>query len=171
MIPERKLLARMTNKIYNLQELKGIVEKLKKEKKKIVLANGCFDILHVGHVRYLEEAKKLGDILIVAINSDESVRKIKGEKRPIVPGKERAEIISALKVVDFVIIFDELDVRKLLLELKPHIQVKGTDYTEESVPERDVVLSYGGSVKITGDSKNHSSKDIISTILEKFCKK
>lgn len=161
----------MTNKIYNLQELKGIVEKLKKEKKKIVLANGCFDILHVGHVRYLEEAKKLGDILIVAINSDESVRKIKGEKRPIVPGKERAEIISALKVVDFVIIFDELDVRKLLLELKPHIQVKGTDYTEESVPERDVVLSYGGSVKITGDSKNHSSKDIISTILEKFCKK
>ncbi len=159
------------NKIYNLQELKGIVEKLKKEKKKIVLANGCFDILHVGHVRYLEEAKKLGDILIVAINSDESVRKIKGGKRPIVPGKERAEIISALKAVDFVIIFDELDVRKLLLELKPHIQVKGTDYTEESVPERDVVLSYGGSVKITGDSKNHSSKDIISTILEKFCKK
>ncbi len=161
----------MMNKIYNLQELKGIVEKLKKEKKKIVLANGCFDILHVGHVRYLEEAKKLGDILIVAINSDESVRKIKGGKRPIVPGKERAEIISALKAVDFVIIFDELDVRKLLLELKPHIQVKGTDYTEESVPERDVVLSYGGSVKITGDSKNHSSKDIISTILEKFCKK
>ena len=157
-------------KILKLEELKKRVEKLKKEGKKIVLANGSFDLLHVGHIRYLKDAKSLGDILIVAINSDKSVKMYKGDKRPIVPEDERAEIISALEFVDYVVIFEEIDVKKVLTTLKPHIQAKGTDYTEESVPERDVVLSYGGEVKITGDEKEHSSRDLISTILERFSK-
>ncbi len=158
----------MKKKIHSLSKLKKIVESLKKKGKKIVLANGSFDLIHVGHVRYLKEAKTLGDILVVAINSDKSVKLYKGEKRPIIPENERAEIVSSFEFVDYVVIFDEKDVKKVLLNLKPHIQVKGTDYTEESVPERDVVLSYGGEIKIAGDKKEHSSRDIISTILDRF---
>ncbi len=157
-------------KILKLKELKKEVEKLKLKGEKIVLANGSFDLLHVGHIRYLKEAKSLGDVLIVAINSDKSVKLYKGEKRPIIPECERAEIVSALEFVDYVVIFDERDVKNVLITLKPHIQVKGTDYTETTVPERDVVLSYGGEVKIAGDKKNHSSRDLISIILERFSK-
>ena len=128
---------------------------------RITLANGNFDLLHVGHVRYLEGAKALGGKLIVAINSDESVRVLKGEGRPIMPDYERAEIVAALADVDAVVIFPELDVRALIGELRPDVQAKGTDYTVDSVPERDAVGAYGGRVAIVGDPKDHSTSEII----------
>jgi len=132
---------------------------------RIVLANGNFDLLHVGHVRYLEGAKSLGGKLIVAINSDESVRALKGAGRPVMRAEERAEIVAALADVDAVVIFSELDVRALIREIHPDIQAKGTDYTVESVPERDAVEACGGRVAIVGDPKNHSTTDIIRSHL------
>ena len=132
---------------------------------RIILANGNFDLLHVGHVRYLRGAKELGGKLVVAINSDESVRALKGEGRPIMPAEERAEIVAALDDVDAVVIFSELDVRALIREIRPDIQAKGTDYTVESVPERDVVAEYGGRVAIVGDPKDHSTSEIIRSRL------
>lgn len=131
----------------------------------IVLANGCFDLLHVGHVRYLRAAKALGERLIVAINSDESVRKLKGEGRPLTPEEERAELLAALANVDAVVIFAEPDVRALIREIRPDIQAKGTDYTAETVPERDVVVECGGRVEIVGDAKNHSVTEIVRSRL------
>jgi rfaE bifunctional protein nucleotidyltransferase chain/domain len=131
----------------------------------IVLANGNFDLLHVGHVRYLQAAKELGGKLVVAINSDESVRRLKGEGRPIMPAEERAEIVAALGDVDAVVIFPELDVRALIQEIRPDIQAKGTDYTEDTVPERDTVKEYGGRVAIVGDAKNHSTSEILRSRL------
>ena len=125
------------------------------------MANGNFDLLHVGHVRYLYGAKALGGKLIVAINADESVRALKGEGRPVLPADERAEIVAALADVDAVVIFAELDVRALIREIRPDVQAKGTDYTEESVPERDTVTEYGGRVAIVGDPKDHSTSEII----------
>jgi rfaE bifunctional protein nucleotidyltransferase chain/domain len=130
----------------------------------IVLANGCFDVLHVGHVRYLEGARALGDLLVVGINSDEQVAALKGEGRPIMAERERAEIVAALAVVDFVTVFDEPTVETLLLTLQPEIHAKGTDYTEDTVPERDVVRSYGGRVAIVGDPKDHSTSDLIAML-------
>ena len=127
----------------------------------IVLANGCFDLLHVGHVRYLRGAKALGGRLVVAMNSDASVRQLKGEGRPLMPADERAEIIAALADVDAVVIFDEPDVRALIHEIRPDIQAKGTDYTRDTVPERDEVLAYGGRVEIVGDPKDHSTSSFL----------
>jgi D-glycero-beta-D-manno-heptose 1-phosphate adenylyltransferase len=132
---------------------------------RIVFANGCFDILHVGHVRYLEGAKALGDLLVVGVNTDEQVRVQKGEGRPLVPERERAEIIAAVRAVDFVTIFPEPTVEALLLSLRPDVHAKGTDYTEESVPERDVVRSYGGRVAIVGDPKDHSTTEMVRKVL------
>jgi rfaE bifunctional protein nucleotidyltransferase chain/domain len=131
----------------------------------IVLANGCFDVLHVGHVRYLEAARSLGDLLVVGINSDEQTRRLKGEGRPLVSQNQRAEIISAIQAVDYVTIFDEPTVEQLLLALKPDIHAKGTDYTVESVPERDVVRSFGGRVAVVGDPKDHSSSEMIEKLI------
>ncbi|MGB9667548.1 MAG: adenylyltransferase/cytidyltransferase family protein [Thermosulfidibacteraceae bacterium] len=148
-------------KIKTFEEIKNIVRNLKEEGKVIVIANGCFDILHVGHIRYLEEAKTYGDILIVAINSDRSVKMLKGPSRPVMNEKERAEIVAAIGCVDYVFIFDELRLDKILLELKPHYQAKGKDYTAETVPERETVESYGGKVIICGDPKEHNSSEII----------
>ena len=128
---------------------------------KIVFANGCFDVLHAGHVRYLQAARELGDLLIVGINADRQVALLKGEGRPVMGERERAEIVASLEPVDFVTIFDEPTVENLLLALKPDIHAKGTDYTEETVPERDVVRSYGGRVAIAGDPKNHSTSEIL----------
>ena len=130
-----------------------------------MLANGNFDLLHVGHVRYLRGAKELGGKLVVAINSDESVRALKGEGRPIMPEEERAEIVAALADVDAVVIFSELDVRGLIREIRPDIQAKGTDYTADSVPERDAIGEYGGQVAIVGDPKDHSTSEIIRSRL------
>ena len=127
----------------------------------IVLANGCFDVLHVGHIRYLHGAKELGQRLVVAINADDTVRKLKGEGRPRLPENERAEVIAALTDVDAVVIFPEPDVRALVSEIRPDIHAKGTDYTAESVPERDTVIACGGRVAIVGDPKDHSSTGMI----------
>jgi rfaE bifunctional protein nucleotidyltransferase chain/domain len=127
---------------------------------RIVFANGCFDILHVGHVRYLEGAKLLGDLLVVGINADVQVRELKGEHRPLVPERERAEIIASLRPVDFVTIFPEPTVEAILRAIRPDIHAKGTDYTEDTVPERDVVRAYGGRVMIVGDPKQHSSTEM-----------
>lgn len=148
-------------KVVNREELRQRVDEWRQAGERIILTNGAFDLLHVGHVRYLIAAKALGGRLVVAINSDESVRALKGEGRPAVPALERAEIVAALEVVDAVVIFPELDVRTIIREIHPDIQAKGTDYTEGSVPERDTVLEYGGRVEIVGDPKSHSSSDII----------
>jgi D-glycero-beta-D-manno-heptose 1-phosphate adenylyltransferase len=128
---------------------------------KIILTNGCFDLLHVGHVRYLRAAKQLDGRLVVAVNSDASTRALKGEGRPRVPGDERAEILAALRDVDAVTLFDSLDVTELIRLLRPDIHAKGTDYTEENVPERDVVIACGGRVAIVGDPKDHSTTDLL----------
>jgi rfaE bifunctional protein nucleotidyltransferase chain/domain len=128
---------------------------------KIILTNGCFDLLHVGHVRYFRAARALGGKVIVAVNSDASVRTLKGEGRPSVPQQERAEVLAALSDVDAVTIFDAPDVRDLVRLIRPDIHAKGTDYTEESVPERDVVIACGGRVAIVGDPKDHSTTEML----------
>lgn len=151
-------------KIVTIKELEKIVAGLKAEGKKIVLANGCFDIIHVGHVRYLKDAKSRGDILVVAINDDNSTRKLKGPGRPIFNENERAELIGSYDFVDYVTIFTGLRVDEVLRRLQPHVHAKGTDYTAETVPERDVVLGYGGEIAICGDKKTHSTRDIIKEI-------
>lgn len=147
------------------EALHAYVEQWRRSGDRIILANGNFDLLHVGHVRYLRAAKALGGKLVVAINSDESVRALKGEGRPIMPAEERAEIVAALGDVDAVVIFSELDVRGLIHDIRPDIQAKGTDYTAESVPERDTVALYGGRVEIVGDAKDHSTSEIIRSRL------
>jgi rfaE bifunctional protein nucleotidyltransferase chain/domain len=152
---------RKQNKIASREALRERVEEWRRAGEQIVLANGNFDLLHVGHVRYLHGAKALGGKLIVAINSDDSVRALKGEGRPIIPEGERAEIVAALAAVDAVVIFPELDVRPIIREIRPDIHAKGTDYTAESVPERDTVAECGGRVKIVGDPKEHSTTEII----------
>jgi rfaE bifunctional protein nucleotidyltransferase chain/domain len=155
-------------KLTTLKPLLKEVKKLRKAGKTIALANGCFDLIHVGHIRFLQEAKKKGDVLIVALNADDSVRQIKGALRPIFDQDDRADIISAIEFVDYVIIFNEPTVAKLLHSIKPDIHCKGTDYTYETVPEREVVKEYGGTISIVGDAKDHSSKDIIKQIVEKY---
>jgi rfaE bifunctional protein nucleotidyltransferase chain/domain len=155
------------NKLLDREQLKRRVEEWRKSGEKITLANGCFDLLHVGHVRYLRAAKELGGRLVVAINSDDSVRNLKGDGRPVMPAEERAEILAALSDVDAIVIFPEPDVRPLIREIRPEIQVKGTDYTSDSVPERDTVISCGGRVEIVGDPKDHSATEIIRKMEQK----
>jgi D-glycero-beta-D-manno-heptose 1-phosphate adenylyltransferase len=130
----------------------------------IASANGCFDVLHVGHVRYLQDAKKQADVLVVGVNGDASVRELKGEGRPVMPANERAEIIAAIEGVDYVTIFDERSPARLLGALKPDVHCKGTDYTPDSVPERDVVQAYGGRVAIVGDPKEHSTSELLKKL-------
>ena len=153
-----------TGRILERDDLAAVVNAAKRKGSRIVLANGCFDVLHVGHIRFLEAAKALGDLLIVGVNSDEQTRRLKGEGRPLAPQDQRAQIVSALAAVDFVTIFHEPTVEQLLLALRPDIHAKGTDYTEDTVPERDVVRSFGGQLAIVGDPKNHSSSEIIDKV-------
>lgn len=153
-----------TQKILSRDALRERVAEWRHKGEQIVLANGCFDFLHVGHVRYLHGAKELGGKLVVALNSDESVRQLKGAGRPLMPAAERAEIIASLANVDAVVIFDEPDVRTLIGELHPDVQAKGTDYTCDNVPERAEVLAYGGRVEIVGDPKHHSTTDFLSRL-------
>ena len=136
--------------------------------KRVVLANGCFDLLHVGHVRYLEGARALGDVLLVAINDDVSVRRLKGPGRPIMPAVERAELLAALAAVDAVVVFEGDTVDTLVRRLRPDVHAKGTDYTEDSVPERETVRATGGRVAIAGDPKDHSTRDLIADIVARF---
>ena len=146
------------------EELVALVQTAKKQGLRIVFANGCFDVLHVGHIRYLAGARALGDLLLVGVNSDEQVALQKGPGRPVIPAAERAELVASLGDVSYVTIFNEPTVTELILALKPDIHAKGTDYTEETVPERDVVRSYGGRVAIVGDSKNHSTSEMLERL-------
>lgn len=148
------------NKRHTLSHLKEIIDREKNKGKRIVLANGCFDLIHVGHIRYLKEAKAKGDILLVALNSDSSVHKLKGKGRPILNEEERVEIISSFYFVDYITIFEESNVENILLTLKPHVHAKGSDYTKETVPERETVLSYGGEIAITGGPKVKNTTEI-----------
>ena len=150
--------------ILSRDELRERVASDRQKGARIVLANGCFDVLHVGHVRYLAGARALGDVLVVGINSDQQVAIQKGAGRPVLPAVERAEIVAALDSVTYVTIFEEPTVEQLLLTLKPDVHAKGTDYTTDTVPERDVVRSYGGQVAIVGDPKDHSTSEIISRL-------
>jgi rfaE bifunctional protein nucleotidyltransferase chain/domain len=149
-------------KLRRLEDLPSLLDG-----KRVVLGNGCFDILHVGHLRYLQHARAMGDVLVVAVNSDKSIQGIKDAGRPILSEKERVTLVSALRCVDYVVLFDEPDVSHVLKTLRPAIHAKGTDYTEQTVPERDKVLEYGGEVRIAGDPKDHSTRGIIERILDK----
>ena len=149
-------------KIQTRQSLRELVKRWREQGESVILANGGFDLLHVGHVRYLRAAKALGGKLVVAVNSDASVRALKGAGRPLMPADERAEIVAAIADVDAVVIFEEPDVRALVREIHPDAHAKGTDYTPESVPERDEVLAYGGRVEIVGDPKDHSTSSLLS---------
>jgi len=157
----------LKNKIEDRKDLKKVVERLKKEGKRVVFTNGCFDLIHVGHTRYLEEAKKLGDILIVAVNSDQSVMTIKGKKRPIIPEEERAEVLSALQCVDFVVIFHEPDPLNIISLLKPDVLVKGGDWGEDAIIGREVVESIGGKVVRIPEIKGASTSSIIDKIVNR----
>ncbi|MHA1833303.1 MAG: D-glycero-beta-D-manno-heptose 1-phosphate adenylyltransferase [Candidatus Baldrarchaeia archaeon] len=154
----------MRSKIKTLTELKQIVDKIRRQGKKIVFTNGCFDLLHIGHVRYLQEAKNLGDILIVAVNSDESVKKIKGKGRPIIPAEERSEVIAALECVDYVVVFHETLPNRMIKILKPDVHVKGGDYSIGELPEAKIVKSHGGKVVILGKVEGHSTSEIIKRV-------
>ena len=139
------------------------------EGRTVALANGCFDLLHVGHVRYLSGAAREADRLVVAVNSDEAVTALKGPAKPILPSGERAELVSAIGVVDYVVVFSTPTVAELLEKLKPDVHCKGTDYTVDTVPERDVVREYGGRTVIVGDPKDHSTQDLLTRIRERLC--
>jgi len=152
------------DRILRQADLIACVQEARQNGARIVFANGCFDVLHVGHIRYLQGAGALGDLLVVGINSDRQVAILKGPGRPIMADTERAEMVASISAVDLVIIFDEPTVENLLLAIRPDIHAKGTDYTEETVPEREVVRSYGGCVAIVGDPKNHSTSDILDRL-------
>jgi rfaE bifunctional protein nucleotidyltransferase chain/domain len=151
-------------KIIEREELPEIAKDLRERAKKIVFANGCFDILHVGHVRYLEGARAEGDALIVGVNADSSVCRLKGPGRPVLGENARAALVAALRVVDYVVIFPDPNVESLLAELRPDVHAKGTDYTEQTVPERAVAERLGIRVAIVGDPKNHSTRELLETV-------
>ncbi len=159
------------DKIYSREKLKKIIDRLRKERKKIVFTNGCFDILHVGHTRYLEEAKKQGDVLVLGLNSDDSVRSLKGQKRPVIPENERADVVAALESVDFVTIFPELTPLELIEYLKPDVLVKGGDWKEEQVVGRKSVEKWGGRVIIIPEIKGSSTTNIVEKIMKVYSNK
>src|SRR5690242_10124460 len=154
--------------VLSVEEAGRLASGWRAQGKRLVLANGCFDLLHVGHVRYLQAARALGDALVVGLNSDASVRRLKGPGRPVMPAGERAELVAALHGVDAVVVFEEDSADALIERLRPDVHAKGTDYTTESVPERGTVRALGATVAIAGDPKTHSTKDLIATILGRF---
>lgn len=154
-----------------IQRLETLVERLaahRRRGQRIVLANGCFDLLHVGHTRYLEGAKREGDVLIVAVNNDAGVRALKGPGRPLLSASDRAALVAALAAVDYVVIFEEPTVAALIETLRPDVHAKGTDYTPDMVPEREAVRAIGGRVAIVGDPKQHSTRDLLADIRRRF---
>lgn len=155
-------------KLRTLDELAVECSSWRERGLEVVLVNGAFDVLHVGHLRYLTAARALGDCLVVAVNSDQSVRNSKGELRPIIPEDERVEILSHLWMVDRICLFDSLTVAPVLERLRPSIHAKGTDYTVDTVPEREIVAAYGGRTEICGDPKDHATTDLIGVIVERF---
>ena len=157
----------MNGKVVERAEVSRLGERLRQEGKRVAFANGCFDLLHVGHVRFLEGARTQGDVLVVGVNSDRAVRALKGPGRPLLPEAARAELVSAFRCVDYVVVFDDLTAENILRALRPHVQCKGTDYTEDSVPERAVMDALGGVVRIVGDPKAHSTRDILAEIVRR----
>ncbi len=151
-----------------VSEAATLAERLRAERKRIVLANGCFDLLHVGHIRYLRAARRLGDILFVGINGDAAVERLKGPGRPLMPALERVEMLMALRDVDHVVVFDDDTADRLIAALRPDVHAKGTDYTGDSVPETATVRAIGGRVAIVGDPKGHSTRELITRIVERF---
>lgn len=145
-------------------EVSVLGKRLRQQGRRIAFANGCFDLLHVGHVRYLEGAKEQGDVLVVGVNSDRAVRALKGPGRPLLPAEARAELVAALESTDYVVIFDDLTAETILRDLRPDVHCKGTDYSPQTVPERAVVESLGGIVRIVGDAKSHSAREILAEI-------
>jgi rfaE bifunctional protein nucleotidyltransferase chain/domain len=158
-------------KVKNIRAIKSIAAGLKARRKRIVFTNGCFDILHVGHIRYLRKAKSFGDILVVGLNTDRSVRLIKGEKRPIVPQEDRAEVLASLEFVDYVVFFDEPDPFTLIGKVKPHILVKGADWTKDKIVGRDLVEKAGGRVVRIPLVPGASSTGVIEKIIQVYCRK
>jgi len=156
-----------TGRVVDADELERLIAEDRRAGRAIAFANGCFDLLHVGHVRYLEGASREADRLVVAINDDESVRALKGAGRPILPGTARAEIVAALRCVDYVVMFPELTAERLLRRFRPDVHCKGTDYTSDTVPERDVVREYGGRIAIVGDPKDHSTRGLIDRVSQR----
>jgi len=146
------------------RELRTLGDRLRREGKRIAFANGCFDVLHVGHVRYLQAARAEGDVLVVGVNGDAAVRALKGPGRPLLAAEARAELVAALEAVDYVVIFEEQTAEGVLTELVPHVHCKGTDYTQENVPERAVMQRLGGEVRIVGDPKDHSTRALLAAI-------
>ena len=161
----------MKQKIRERKTLLRIIKDLKAKGKRIVFTNGCFDLLHIGHIRYLEEARALGDFLVVGVNSDSSVRKLKGPQRPVLPEEERAEILSGLGCVDYITLFDEIDPLQLITSLHPHILVKGGDWTKEQTVGKEVVERSGGEVVIIPFVKGASTSNLIKTILGRYEKR
>jgi D-glycero-beta-D-manno-heptose 1-phosphate adenylyltransferase len=151
-----------------VDEAAALAERLRAAGRRIVLANGCFDLLHVGHIRYLEDARKLGDVLFVGINGDAAVARLKGAGRPLMPASERVELLSALRAVDHVVVFDDDTADGLIRALKPDVHAKGTDYTADSVPERATAKAIGAATAITGDPKQHATRDLIAIIVDRF---
>jgi rfaE bifunctional protein nucleotidyltransferase chain/domain len=157
-------------KIISRAEVSALGDRLRREGRRITFANGCFDLLHVGHVRFLRGAAEQEGVLVVGVNGDRAVSTLKGTGRPLLPAEARAELVAALESVNYVVIFEELTAEGVLRELRPNVQCKGTDYTPETVPEREVVKSWGGAIRIVGDSKKHSTRDIIKRIIERVSK-
>jgi D-glycero-beta-D-manno-heptose 1-phosphate adenylyltransferase len=157
-------MANSASKVVSREELRGMLADRKRAGERVVFANGCFDTLHVGHVRYLEGARREGDVLVVAVNDDASVGGLKGPGRPVLDENARAELVAALRAVDYVVLFHEPNVEPLLELLRPNVHAKGTDYSQDTVPEREVAARLGIRVAIVGDPKNHSTREFIETV-------
>lgn len=158
----------MSAKIIPRAEVATLGERLRRAGKRVAFANGCFDLLHVGHVRFLQGAREQGDVLVVGVNSDRAVSALKGAGRPLLSEEARAELVAALECVDYVVIFDDLTAEGILRDLRPHVQCKGTDYSAESVPEGAVMKSLGAAVRIVGDTKNHSTRQLLAEIAKRL---
>ncbi|HLI30427.1 MAG TPA: adenylyltransferase/cytidyltransferase family protein [Terriglobia bacterium] len=158
----------MNPKIISRTEVAALGDRLRREGRVIAFANGCFDLLHVGHVRFLRSAKEQGDVLVVGVNSDRAVTELKGKGRPLMQEQARAELVAAVEYTDYVVIFDEFTAEEVLRDLRPHVHCKGTDYTEATVPEKHVMEQLGGDVRIVGDPKSHSTRELIVDIKRRF---
>ncbi len=158
----------MSTKIIPRAEVFALGERLRQQGRRIAFANGCFDLLHVGHIRFLQAAREQGDVLVVGVNSDAAVSKLKGPGRPLLSAPARSELVAALESVDYVVIFDEPSAEGILRDLRPDVQCKGTDYSSDTVPERAVVKALGGNVRIVGDAKSHSTREILAEIVRRF---
>jgi rfaE bifunctional protein nucleotidyltransferase chain/domain len=150
------------------RDLAALGERLRREERRIAFANGCFDLLHVGHVRYLQGAREQGDVLVVGVNSDRSVTALKGPGRPLLKAEARCELVAALECVDYVVVFDELNAESVLRDLRPDVHCKGTDYSVETVPEREVMKALGGVVRIVGDAKSHSTRELVARMAKRI---